>query len=718
MIFKVFPFFEWFKDYSLEKFRIDFIAGLTVALVLIPQSMAYAQLAGLPTYYGLYAAFLPPMIASLFGSSRQLATGPVAVVSLMTAASLEPLATAGSEAFIAYAVMLAMTVGVFQFLLGVLRLGMIVNFLSHPVVNGFTNAAAIIIASSQLSNIFGVDVDKAPHHYETIINVVKAAFQFTHWPTLLLGIFAISIMYGLKRLNPRIPYILVAVVITTVISWTTGFEHNRKISISQIQSNSVSETISTFNQTLNQISELGEKRTALTPQLENVRSAHASSEKLLELNYEMASLTFNIDQLKEKAHQLREMIRAVLFTAESSDEGKLLFFDRNELEKDRNVEGRTWRIKIGNRKLDEENLLMIGGGDVVGVIPKGLPSLSIPEIKISSFFQLLPYAVIISLLGFMEAIAIAKAMAAKTGQRLDPNQELIGQGLANILGAIGKSYPVSGSFSRSAVNLQAGAISGLSSVITSLVVIATLLFFTPFLYHLPQAVLATVIMMAVIGLINISGFIHAWRAQWYDGAISIITFLATLALAPHLEKGIYIGVALSLSVFLYKGMRPKVSSLSRHEDEGLKDSVAHQLLKCEHIDLIRFEGPLFFANASYLEDEINNRIINHKNLRHIIIAANGINDLDASGEEALALVVDRLRSAGYKISFSGVNESVMTVLKRTHLFEKIGYQNFFPTMEKAIATIHKSAHIGSTEKECPLLKVCRAAENFESTEGE
>ncbi len=718
MIFKVFPFMEWFKDYSLEKFRIDFLAGLTVALVLIPQSMAYAQLAGLPAYYGLYAAFLPPMIASLFGSSRQLATGPVAVVSLMTAASLEPLATAGSEAFIAYAVLLAMTVGVFQFLLGVLRLGMIVNFLSHPVVNGFTNAAAIIIASSQLSKIFGVYVDKAPHHYETIINVIKAAFQFTHWPTLLIGAFAISIMYGLKRMNPRIPYVLVAVVVTTVISWATGFEHNRQISISQIQSTRFRETVSAFNQTLNQISELGEKRTVLNPQIESVRSDHTASEKLLELNHEMNRLSFKIDQLKEEAHQLRETMRSVHFVVEPSDEGNLLFYDRNEIEKGKNIEGRIWRIKVGNRNLDEENLLMTGGGAVVGVIPEGLPSLSIPDIKVSSFLQLLPYAVIISLLGFMEAIAIAKAMAAKTGQRLDPNQELIGQGLANILGAIGKSYPVSGSFSRSAVNLQAGAVSGMSSVITSLVVIATLLFFTPFLYHLPQAVLATVIMMAVIGLINVSGFIHAWRAQWYDGAISIITFLATLVMAPHLEKGIYIGVALSLSVFLYKAMRPKVSSLSRHEDEGLKDTVAHRLLKCEHIDLIRFEGPLFFANASYLEDEINNRIIKHKNLRHIIIAANGINDLDASGEEALALVVDRLRSAGYKISFSGVNESVMTVLKRTHLFEKIGYHNFFPTMEKAITKIHKSAHIGSTEKECPLLTVCRAAENFESTGGE
>jgi len=176
---RLFPFLNWFRGYNVETFRQDIISGLTVALVLVPQSMAYAQLAGLPAYYGLYAAFLPPMVAALFGSSRQLATGPVAMVSLMTATALEPLATAGSPEYIAYAILLALLVGLFQFLLGLLRLGLVVNFLSHPVVNGFTNAAAIIIATSQLSKLFGVSIDNAPHHYETIYNVVKAAISYT-----------------------------------------------------------------------------------------------------------------------------------------------------------------------------------------------------------------------------------------------------------------------------------------------------------------------------------------------------------------------------------------------------------------------------------------------------------------------------------------------------------------------------------------------------------
>jgi anti-anti-sigma factor len=309
----------------------------------------------------------------------------------------------------------------------------------------------------------------------------------------------------------------------------------------------------------------------------------------------------------------------------------------------------------------------------------------------------------------MEAIAIAKAMAAKTGQRLDPNQELIGQGLANMLGATSQSYPVSGSFSRSAVNLQAGAMTGLSSAFTSLTVVIALLFFTPLLYHLPQSVLAAVIMMAVVGLINVSGFVHAWKVQWYDGAISIVSFLCTLAFAPHLDRGIMVGVLLSLGVFLYKSMRPTVTSLSRHEDDAMHDAVVHGLEQCEYIDMVRFEGPLFFANASYLEDKINDRMMQRKNLKHIIIVSNAITDIDASGEEVLSLVIENVRSAGVEISFSGVNESVMKVFERTHLKALIRPENIYPTMEKAICAVHESAHKDGNEANCPLTTVCRIA---------
>jgi len=274
MLKRVFPFLEWFKDFNGASLRADVISGVTVALVLIPQSMAYAQLAGLPPYYGLYAAFLPPSIAALFGSSRQLATGPVAIVSLMTAASLEPIAKAGSEGFIAYAILLALMVGVFQFTLGLLRLGMAVNFLSHPVVNGFTNAAAIIIATSQLSKIFGVYVDKAEHHYETIYRVVRAAVEYTHWPTLGMAVLAFAIMYGLRRLNPKIPNVLVAVAGTTLLSWATGFQNDFKTDMASLQSSEVTAVIREYSKSLSEFEEATEERATLSAEAEEAVKAH------------------------------------------------------------------------------------------------------------------------------------------------------------------------------------------------------------------------------------------------------------------------------------------------------------------------------------------------------------------------------------------------------------------------------------------------------------
>ena len=702
---KIFPFMDWFKGYSMGKFKLDMVAGLTVALVLIPQSMAYAQLAGLPAYYGLYASFLPPMIAALFGSSRQLATGPVAVVSLMTAASLEPLATAGSEAFVAYAILLALSVGLFQLLLGVLRLGLVVNFLSHPVVNGFTNAAAIIIATSQFSKLFGVYVDKASHHYETIWRVCVAAVHYTHWPTLAMAVLAFGIMYGLKKINPRIPNVLVAVVVTTLLSWALSFQHDYTGSLDQIVSPEVHENIAAFNKAVADNARYGEDRAKLTGDLTAIKEQSGErSIAYLDKQHDIDIVSAKIEMAKSSAHLYREEIRNQLFAGVEQVGGSMLFYPQGQLPSGVESDGRTWRIKIKNSELAADDVKFTGGGAVVGVVPSGLPTISIPAISLGTILTLLPFAAIISLLGFMEAISIAKAMAAKTGQRLDPNQELIGQGLANILGAFGKSYPASGSFSRSAVNLQAGAVTGFSSVVTSLTVVIALLFFTPLLYHLPQAVLAAVIMMAVIGLVNVSGFIHAWKAQWYDGAISIFTFLCTLAFAPHLDKGIMVGVVLSLGVFLYKSMRPKVAKLAMDKDSSLQCVDTSVLDECKYIATIRFDGPLFFANASYLEDQVTEIMRSMPNLKHIHIEASGINEMDASGEEALSLLVERIRSAGKGISFSGVKERVLDVMRRTHLLEKIGEENIYPTLEGAIKGLYTSVHPQDGDDcGCPLM---------------
>ncbi len=309
---------------------------------------------------------------------------------------------------------------------------------------------------------------------------------------------------------------------------------------------------------------------------------------------------------------------------------------------------------------------------------------------------------IISLLGFMEAISIAKAMAAKTGQRLDPNQELIGQGLSNIIGSMGRSYAVSGSFSRSAVNLQAGAVSGLSNVFSSLVVVIVLLFLTPLLYHLPQSVLAAIIMMAVIGLISVKTFIHSWRAQKYDGIIGVITFVCTLAFAPHLDRGIIIGVALSLILYLLRNMRPSLAMLSLHPDGTYRNQARFDLKQCDRIAVVRYAGSLFFANVSYLEEKVMDTVRAMPKLKHILIVGNGINELDASGEEILATLIDRLHAKGLGLSMSGLNDSVLDTMRRTGLLARIGEENLYPNVFRAVENIWESTHESGGELDCPL----------------
>ncbi len=541
---RLLPFLSWIgKCKDSSTLSADVIAGITVALVLVPQSMAYAQLAGLPPYYGLYASFLPGIVAALFGSSRQLATGPVAVVSLMTAAALEPLALT-PDMYVAYAISLAIMVGIFQLMLGLLRLGVLVDFLSHPVVIGFTNAAAIIIATSQLSKIFGVVVEKGEHHYDTIWSVIVAATTETHTLTLGMGLLAIAIMALLKKYSPKMPNVLIAVVVTTLLAYFIGYEAQ--------------------------------------------------------------------------------------------------------------------------------------GGKVVGVVPAGVTMPNLPAgVSWDILVQMITTAVIISIIGFMEAISIAKAMAARTRQRLDPNQELIGQGLGNMVSGLFQGYAVSGSFSRSAVNINAGAITGFSAVVTGLAVGATLLFLTPLLYHLPQATLAAVIMMAVINLVKIEPIIYAWRVQPHDGIVAIVTFILTLIVAPHLETGIVTGVLLSLGLFLFRTMRPRISVLSRDPDGTLRDADVRQLATCDDISLIRFDGPLFFANTGYFNDTILDRVAHKPDLKFVIIDAEGINEIDATGEEMLHELDKRLQSAGIELLIARAKKQIMDILKRTGFVEAMGVERFF-----------------------------------------
>ncbi len=737
-----FPFLFWFKDYSGNSLKNDFIAGVTVALVLIPQSMAYAQLAGLPPYYGLYASFLPPMIAALFGSSRRLATGPVAVVSMMTAATLEPLAIAGSEAYIAYAILLGFCVGIFQFLLGVLRLGVIVNLLSHPVITGFINAAALIIASSQLPKFFGVHVDKAEHYYQTMLRVAEAAINFTHWPTFLMGLLAIVIMAGCKRKHPGLPCVLFAVVITTLISWSIGFEQNRVVKLSDIHVPMLSNKINQLNSNLNHILQTISVRTAITnaseapaiPQQSKTVCSSCHSvrdiglqalknqdrlpiddtiplEKVLELHLMAGVLDQYLAEEKEQAVNLRKELRFMQLIAARGADGSLYYVKKDKANKVKRADTRIWRIRIDNKQIMPDKIQLIGGGEVVSSVPPGLPSISMPHFDFSVMSKMIISAIIISVLGFMEAISIAKDMAARSGYRLDPNQELIGQGLANIAGSFSGSYPVSGSFSRSAVNFQAGAKSGMSSVFTSIAVIVTLLFCTPLLYHLPQSVLAAIIIFAVIGLLNLRDIKHAFVVKKSDGVIAVITFAATLFFAPHLDKGIMIGTFLSAAVFFYDRMRPVIAELSLGEDGHYRSTRNFNLVQCKYIVIIRFDGPLFYGNISYLEDEVLKIIRRLPELKVIHFKCNGINAMDTSGEHALTQLVDRLHAAGYKVYFSGMKIVIQEMMERSGLLKKIGSNNFFPTLALAMQVIWNVGHQQSDEKVCPLKTVVKREDN-------
>ncbi|MBI3777434.1 MAG: SulP family inorganic anion transporter [Gammaproteobacteria bacterium] len=698
------PFLGWIGELRDKQIlRADIIAGITVALVLIPQSMAYAQLAGLPPYYGLYAAFLPPMVAALFGSSRQLATGPVAVVSLLTAAALEPIAASGSPGYVAYAITLSLLVGLFQLGLGLLRLGVVVNFLSHPVIIGFTNAAAIIIATSQLDKIFGVRAEKAENHVETVWNTIVAATHQTHWPTFFIAVGAFTIMIVLRRINPRIPNVLIAVAISIVISWAIRFEHIDTADIAQFESEAVQLVVRDQIALQREIPELDKAIADADTRYRQTREQFGTDDSrtlLAQHAYDTLKLKRE-RRIKSVKTDVEEIKKTRFDHVPRTDGGLGRFYLHGHAPPDTKVDGRLWRI----RSVDGEKLVMNGGGNVVGGIPSGLPSLALPKLDLGAMLQLLSAAITISLIGFMEAISIAKAMATRTRQKLDANQELVGQGIGNIVGSLTLSYPTSGSFSRSAVNIGAGAVTGFASVITGAIVVITLLWLTPLLYHLPQATLAAVIMMAVVGLINVKAVRHAWLANRQDGIVAVVSFVLTLAFAPHLDKGILVGAGLALMLYLYRTMQPRVAVLARHADGTLRDAEVFGLDTCRNISMIRFDGQLYFANTSYFEDKVMERVAIRPDLKYVIVVGEGINQVDATGEEMLSHLAERLDKAGIQLLFTGLKKQVMDVFLRTGLYERLGSARFFRTEDQALDYAWKA--LGNHhEVDCPLNIVC------------
>lgn len=547
------PFLDWIHELkNPEILKADIIAGITVALILIPQSMAYAQLAGLPPQMGLYASFLVPIVAALFGSSRQLQNGPVAIISLMTAAALLPLNLA-VEQYVMYAAMIAIMAGIMQVVLGLLRMGVLVDFLSHPVVIGFTNAAAIVISSLQLGKLLGINVESGNHLYETLWNLLLAIPEKTHLPTLFMGIFSLLLLVLLKKYAPKLPGILLTVVITILVSWLIGYETM--------------------------------------------------------------------------------------------------------------------------------------GGKVIAEINSGLPSFKIPTINSEHFSGLILPAFMIALLSFVEAFSIAKAVASKTRQHLSVNQEMVGMGLANVVAGVTQAYTVSGSFSRTAVAFDAGAKTGFAAIVSGIIVGITLLFLTPLLYHLPVATLAAVIIIAVIGLFHFQPFEHAWKVNPHDGFVALSVFVSTLYFAPHLEWGIFIGVALSLAFYLYRTMTPHFAELALSEEGTYRDAEILHLETSQTVAFYRYDGDLYFANAGYLERKLLNAVASKPELKVIVLDLEAVDQIDVTGEEMLRHMSDRLSEAGIEFCISRAKFKVMDVLKRSGLYDAIGEEHFFDKRTRAIKAI-------------------------------
>ncbi len=543
------PILHWIRSYSRSDFIADLQAGVTVAVMLIPQGMAYALLAGLPPIMGLYASIVPLMVYAVLGTSRQLAVGPVAMVSLLVAAGIAPLAEEGSHSYIQYAIVLAGMVGLLQLLMGLLRMGFLVNFLSHPVISGFTSAAALIIGFSQLKHILGIPIDRS-HHVHTILWQTLQQLPQIHPPTLGIGLGSLFLLLYFKRRRPAFPAPLVVVLLGTLSVW--------------------------------QLDLAGE------------------------------------------------------------------------------------------------------GVQIVGNIPAGLPTPTLPTIDGNAIRHLLPMALTIAVVGFLESIAVARAVAAKHRYSVDADQELIGLGLANIAGSFFQGYPVTGGFSRTAVNDQAGARTGMASIITAVGIGLALLFLTSVFQNLPRAVLAAIIMAAVFGLVNLQKIRYLWQVQRSEAFLMLLTFLATLFLG--IEPGILLGMAMSLIFFIVRSTRPHHAILGRlpgtphYRNRERFPDVRQE----PGIEVIRIDASFYFANANFLRQRLEQLLYADQQPEVVVLDASSVNYLDATALDTLADMVCRFEENRVELFLASVKGPVRDVLKASGLYDRLGATRFFFSVADAV----------------------------------
>lgn len=554
----VFPILEWLPNYNKKDLVGDLSAGLIVAIMLIPQGIAYAMLAGLPPVVGLYASTVPLIVYALFGTSRHLGVGPIAIISLLVLSAVSPLAEPGTGEYVSLVILLTFMVGILQFAMGALRLGFIVNFVSHAVISGFTSASAIIIGFSQFKHLLGIPLQS--ENVFMILWETTKRLPEVNPVTLSIGIGSILLLLFLGKHFPKAPAPLAAVVLSISLVYFLGL------------------------------------------------------------------------------HGL--------------------------------------------------------GVSIVGDVPGGLPEISVPflDLKMETVLALLPIALTIAFIGFMESIAIAKAIAMKEKYKVSSNQELIGLGLANVAGSVFSAYPVTGAFSRSAVNYQAGGRTQLASIITAVIIILTLLFFTGLFYYLPNAVLAAIIMVAVYQLIDIKEARYLFKVNKTDGMTWVITFLAALIIG--VEQGILTGFAVSLIFFIWRSAYPHTAELGYLKREDVfRDISHHPGAKVDpEILIFRVDRSLYFANMAFFEDVLYERVQEKPDVKWIILDFSAVNSIDAVAIHSLERIIEDYGKRNIQFKFARIKRPVKDMLKKAGYEERLGVHMDYYSLRQALDAIDKERY--------------------------